>query len=83
MFVTFSCGCVGLVGVQGVPEGEGRHLVLRVCDGEDNSLGLSTRDMSGKAHEPVSEEKARGLIQEMSRLLMDGHRFREVRNLLR
>lgn len=82
MIVRFDCGCVGLVGVQGVPEGEGQHLVLQVCDGEDNSLGLSTRDMSGKAHEPVSEEKARGLIQEMSRLMMEGHKYRQVKALL-
>jgi hypothetical protein len=83
MIVRFDCGCVGLVGVQGVPEGEGQHLLLQACDADDSSLGLFPRDMSGKAHEPVSEEKARGLIQEMGRLMMDGYKFREVRNLLR
>lgn len=83
MIVRFDCGCVGLVGIQGVPEGEGQHLLLQACDGEDSSLGLFPRDMSGKAHEPVSEEKARGLVQEMSKLMMEGHRLRSVRSLLR
>jgi len=80
MIVRFECGCVGLVGVQGVEEG--RHLLLQACDADDNSLGLFPRDMSGKAHEPVSEEKARGLIEEMSRLMMEGYRLRTIRSLL-
>lgn len=80
MIVKFECGCVGLVGIQGVEEGH--HLLLQACDADDSSLGLFPRNMDGKAHEPVSEEKARGLVQEMSRLMMEGHKFRTLRNLL-
>jgi hypothetical protein len=80
MIVRFDCGCVGLVGIQGVKEGQ--HLLLQACDADDNSLGLFSRDMDGKAHAPISEEKARGLIQEMSRLMSEGYKFRTIKGLL-
>lgn len=93
MFVKFSCGCVGLEGVQGVEEGS--TLLVKACDGESSEdIGLHPRTMMEDIHPrdgggerkklstPLSSEEASRLVQEMSRLIMGGHRLREVRSLL-
>lgn len=80
MLVRFDCGCVGLHGVQGVAEGH--TLLVLACDAEDRAVSLFPRDMSGKTHEPISEDRARGLVREMEALLQDGYKFRTLRALL-
>lgn len=93
MFVKFSCGCVGLEGVQGVEVGS--TLLVKACDGESSEdIGLHPRTMMEDIHPrdgggerkklstPLSGEEATRLVREMSFLMMDGHRFRQVKSIL-
>lgn len=91
MFVKFSCGCVGLIGVQGLKEHE--HVIVSFCDGESSrDYGFHPREMMDpkrgggwepKSYEPLSDEEAGKLVQEISCLMANGHQMRQVRALLR
>lgn len=81
MIVRFDCGCVGLTGVQGTAKGHA--LLIQTCDGEDSSLGLSPRDMSGKGLMPIPADQAQELVTELGRLIQQGYQLRTLRNLLR
>lgn len=91
MFVKFSCGCVGLDGVQGVAPGH--TILVQACDGESSEdVGFHPRSMMEdkrgggegvKDSVPLSDEEAGKLVQEIGRLLAGGHQMRQVRWLLR
>jgi hypothetical protein len=74
----FSCGCIGWAF-------EPKALVLAPCDGDRNDPYLNPhwRDLSDKTHEPLDEAKSRELLDEATNLVHDGHKFQEVRGLLR
>ena len=74
----FSCGCIGWAF-------EPKALVLTPCDGDRNDPYISPywRDLSDKTHEPLDETEAKKLLDEVADLIHDGHRFREVRRLLK
>ena len=79
MLVKFSCGCIGFLGLSD------KALVVSACDGggHDPEVGLFWRDLSDKEHEPVEPERAKKLVDEIAGLVGDGHRYREIRSLLR
>lgn len=91
MFVKFSCGCVGLVGVQGFKEHE--HVLVSICDGESSEdYGFHPREMlepvrgggwTPKSYDPLSDEEAREIVQKIARLMAGGHALRQVRWLLK
>jgi len=80
MFVTFSCGCVG------IRPDSGRPIVIRACDlrPEDchDPLGFARKDMTEESFESLPANEAEALIRDLDRLLADGYRFRQIRNLL-
>ncbi len=78
VLVKFSCGCNGFLGLSD------KALVVSACDGgrDDPEVGLFWRDLSDKEHEPLEPERAKELLDEMSSLVGDGHRYREIRSLL-
>jgi hypothetical protein len=80
MFVKFSCGCVGLIGVQG-----SQPVIIQPCDtqNDDDPLIMHPRTMGDKTYETLSEEDAAKLVKELGRLIADGYRFQRVRSLLR
>ena len=57
MFVKFSCGCVGIVGLQG--DKENRPLMVDQCDApthtdmDDPGVTFYRRDMGDKSYEPI------------------------------
>lgn len=85
MFVKFSCGCVGLVGVQGLKEHE--HIIVKFCDGgSSEDLGFHPREMldlkwkttdewEPKSYEPLSNEETGKLVGEIARLIGGGHQM--------
>jgi len=77
MLVKFSCGCIGFLGLSD------KALVVSACDGDRDDPSLFWRDLSDKTHEPVPPERAKELADEIASLVADGHRYREVRSLLR
>ena len=80
MFVVFSCGCVGLVGVQG-----SKPIIIQPCDTQyDNDPTIMyPRDMGDKTYEPLPDEEAAKLVEHLGRLLADGHRMQRTRDLLK
>lgn len=84
MLVKFSCGCIGLINVQG--DEANRPVLIYPCDlnGDEcwEPLGLHRRDMGDKGHEPLSSEESAELIGDLNRLVGDGYRFRKVQSLL-
>lgn len=85
MLVKFSCGCLGLIGIQ--DDSENRPLIIHPCDlnGDEcwEPLSLHRRDMGDKTYEVVSPKKASELLMEMNNLLNEGYKFRRLRTLLR
>lgn len=85
MFVRFDCGCLGLANVQG--GSKGHAIIIKPCDlpaecyPEDTSFYF--RDMSDKGTQPLSDEASAKIVDEVSRLIAQGHKFQAVRNLLR
>jgi len=74
----FSCGCIGWAF-------EPKVLVLVPCDGDRNDPSIFPywRDLSDKTHEPLDVEASRKLLDDIAELVHDGHKFREVRSLLK
>lgn len=91
MFVKFSCGCVGLLNIQGLEEHE--HILVSVCDGESSTdLGFHPREMldprrgggwEPRPYEPLSDEASGKLVREIAHLMAEGHALRQVRWLLK
>jgi len=75
--IKFSCGCIGF-------NFSPKALVLVPCDGDRNEPSISPywRDLSDKSQEPLGLEEAQKLLDEVTNLVHDGHRFREVQSLL-
>ena len=86
MLVRFECCCIGFLGVQG--DNEGRPLIVKSCDGDngregENEFHLYRRDhMKEKSYEPLPDEEASELLAELSLLVVEGYRYRQVRWLL-
>jgi len=80
LLVKFSCGCVGLVGVQGSPDN--RPLIVSACDGEGEGLSLYRRDMTDKERTPLPDRESERIVKALTRLIHDGHKYREVKTLL-
>ena len=84
MFVTWSCGCIGMIVTV---QGEDQAWCVHACDdrGEDgDGLHLWNRPHNlGKAWSELSAVEV-GILQiNLSRKLQDGDRFRAVRDLLK
>jgi len=79
MLVKFSCGCIGFVGLSD------KALCISPCDTDryDPDVSLFWRDLSDKTHEPLEPEPAKKLMDEIADLVGDGHRYREIRSLLK
>ena len=82
MFVTFECGCVGIeFGVDG-----SESIVLMACDEDRDrpreSLSWFTRNMRGKAVEPVSADIETRLYQRIASRFAKADRFDDVRRAL-
>lgn len=80
MLVKFDCDCIGLVGIQGLPEGH--HVVIFACDEDRRIPAFFVRDMTGKEYTPLKDEKVLELIQEVQRYCNYGDRFLEIKALL-
>lgn len=83
MLVKFSCGCISILGLQG---GQDQPWVMVPCDaGRDGSGGPCPpfrRDLSGKTSEPLTIDETENLLREFSQLVVDGYRFRVLRETL-
>lgn len=82
----FSCGCISFeMTRQSIKEpGEVEHLIVWSCDsGHEDPFGVGWRNMHGKSVGPLPRRRAEELIDELSNLVADGQRFRELRALLR
>ncbi len=76
MFVRYSCGCVGLR-IQGQ-----RDITIKGCEGGEPPCFSNVRPLSDKTATPLSDTERDELINEIGRLLADGDRYRQLRQLL-
>jgi hypothetical protein len=85
MFVTWSCGCIGmLVTVQGTTQAWCIHGCDDRGEGADDVLALWNRPHNlEKAWTELSEAEVAALHTNLSRQLQDGSRFRIIRDLLK
>jgi hypothetical protein len=77
--VKYDCGCIGF------QRGPGRRaLLVYWCDhdGRENPVGLGMRGMGEKEWDPVSEDRALELFEEIADLTDSGERFRELKRIL-
>ena len=81
MLVEFSCGCIGLINIQG----DERPVIIHPCDinGPEcwEPLRFTRRDMQLKGHKPLPPEDAVVLLDSLNSLLNDGYRFRQMKAL--
>lgn len=84
--IRFSCGCVAFDVTRPSPRtGEPEHLILWACNAsrEDDPLGISWRNLSNKPYETLTLKELEDFANQLSTLMADGHRYRELRALLR
>jgi len=77
MLVKFTCGCVG---IPPRPDSEviGSPVILVDC--EDGGLCFARRRVHPE-NTPLSETRERKIFDQISSLIADGYRFREVKKL--
>jgi hypothetical protein len=83
MFVKFSCGCLGLVGIPGEDD---QAVVLQTCAlrSEDchEPIVVYRRDLSDQTHEPLYAEQAVKLLTEIGKLVAEGYALRQIRAII-
>lgn len=87
MFVTYDCGCVGLVITQpSAYDGDvTTHINITRCDssGYDNEIGFSHRTGNAeKSFVPVGDHAAQKLIKRIDSLIGDGYSARKIKREL-
>lgn len=86
MFVRFDCGCLGLRLSSPDGDAEQRHdIVIKSCDGgrDDPATAFYARNLFDKEATPLPFREATELIDEVDRLVADGHSMRLVAHTLR
>ena len=77
--IRFECGCIAVE--ESYYEDPNFVLIVRQCDphGHDtDGMGMFWRDMKGKSSEVITNEKRTEVIDELCRLIADGHNYREL-----
>ena len=84
MLVKYPCGCIGLPPQN--PEqkatGEGIMILLSCAQAEPSFHIYCGGIRNPEDWEPLTEEDERERLIEAGKLMFDGHRFRELKNLL-
>lgn len=75
--VRFSCGCIGFAPVDGF------SYMVDACDSDDGHLSLFKREVGTKDYTPLPQEFIDVMAKNLSRLIIDGYRAREIQSLLK
>ena len=82
MFVKFSCGCIGFP-----PNTEGKSVIVKACDGEGEicfyDRFITHSDGSPKSFEPLDSDTDKSIQNDISRTIQDGHKWFELKLLLK
>ena len=86
MLVQFECGCIGFP-----PDKDGMAWIIKSCDNEffektsmcNRSLvNYNNGETNIKSFVPIEKAEVEDIFKEMQQLIMDGHDFRQIQNLL-
>jgi hypothetical protein len=75
----FRCGCIGFER----PNQDGEHLIVEVCDGEDDTPGAERRKLMDPGDGvPLTSECEAAILKKMNRYMGLGASFLEIKRIL-
>lgn len=80
MFRIYSCGCIGIA------DYAENCRVVKACDADTDyqpTIGTRYRGMDNKTSAELGIVETEALLDELSSLVVDGHKYRDIKRLLR
>ena len=77
LFHKYDCGCVG------IPMASDTALLVSACDDNSGEYYMGTRAVPNKTSEAVSGEEQEKIIKDLSLLIADGYRMRELAHTIK